>query len=765
MAREYPFQVVPKPGVLPDAVNVSAQTVGRALQSVLTEGLQTATMGLRATQEEKDRQNTIAQAAAKLAIANDQIRERIGLARVEQDTNQQQNEIQAANTLLAESEDKRRDLERKVELGLAATIASKPLQEVEALMSRGNQWILDPDALSFAEELYGKRLAQEDLGKALDAISVAVQKDPNVSFSKLIDDVAASRQFSSGQVAASYLSTLRGNADRYFTSKQLETIEQRLREGIDTLKLDVVHGFAFDAKENLLTGNKVLSRLVQFEQDYRRLRPAASQLEVLAQTAEVLDKSFDGNTMAMNLPQMTAAYQSVKALADANPGVYGPVLSGLGERIAKARNDQMQATYDAIKTRIDAATDNGSLSALQAALQSTAQEGGLTSDGYVRLTDQLLGAMERNRRKQTVSEVLSGANGQSALTAADDKHIDERMQASAAENGWSFAQMVGETARRANRLTSSQLDTLRGLAAMPIDPANPQTIEAVNNAVAGFEAIRAANPRLARELSQQDSAGRRLSVLADARHYFGLNPVNLASELAKATEQDFIQADRILGGEVSSEQATKAADFSAIVQDVYGGWFSWDVDRPFNEAATAYKAAFRYAYGVMKSEGKGDEETVIKNARAEATRLIQSGFYKVSLGSDDILGDTHLVHKSRFPYDPQSKMGEQFMRVARRELRLQQSKLFLANRNVIDDMDDITVDLDAASVEGGNLVVPFLNRQSGMTIRDRNGVPMSISVPVAEEELKKRLKDMDTQQNKLYSEGFARNAALGGAFR
>lgn len=773
MAREYPFQVVPKPNVLPEAVaQSSTELIGRSLQQALSMGMQAATLGLTAKKEDHDKNIVFAEAASKMMLVGEEIKQKYNLTKLEMDKNDEDILYRQAAEKLEQSENDRVDLEKKVKYGLAATIAGQPIEEVNKLMDpNGNgSSLMTPEVLQFAEEKYGERLAMEDLNSTLQTIDAEFLKDPTVTFDKIIEGVANNRKFDNGVVASYYLANLRENASQFYSSKQLEHSRKMVKDGLETTKLGFVNKVNLLARSGKFNFNALNDAVSGLENDIRRSNPAMGTAEFAAHLSEAVDTAFSEDMIRTNFADIQATIIALDKKAQEQPEIYSKanataqgLLSSLSQRVEKVRNENMQQNYDEFKARIDGARDVSSLESVSKAMVAVAEKNGFTSAGYTKLQDLLLTTREKAQRSQIVSEVLSGSNTQSALTSADDHEIDRQMNERAAANKWDFAKLIGETASRGGNLTKSQLDSLNGLANVKVDPARPETATAVMNAVAGFEAVRAANPRLAREISEKDGGGRRLSVFADNYYYFGINPANAAQELQSATETDFIEADSILSGKIDSKAAKKAADVEAIIASENNGWFSWDIDRPIAEATRGYRAAFRYSYAMIKSQGKITDPTQLTDAaRVQATSLLQRGFYRVSVGTDDVFPDTHFVSKNRFPFDPASNMGENFQQVLDKTFYSERWKVYLANRNSIGDIDDITVDLDNAEVtrvsemqNGRNVTVmgpysvPFVNRKTGMLLTDKDGNIVRFSVPTSEEGLKEALKNIRDERQQM----------------
>lgn len=720
MQREYPFQVIAKPALAPEAVPFSGtEMIGRAIQGLLTQGLQTAASGIQYQAQQRDKQNTIMEAAGKLAIANDHLREQIGLAKVQQDVNASQNELQAANTLLSESEDKRRELEKKVELGLAATLASKPLSEVEALISRGKDWILDPEALAFAEELYGKRLAQEDLGRALDTIGVEVQKNPNVSFSQVIDGVASQRQFASPQVAASYLSTLRGNADRYFTSKQLEATEQRLKEGVATLGLDTIHKWTFDLKEGKLDGFSMLADIQTFVGSYKKLKPAASDLEVLAATSDVLNSAFNKDYIQANLPQMQRAYASMKALGEVSPE-FAPVISALGDRITQTMGKLQAGNADILKAGIDGATDAADLGKQITGVELLAHSGEISPAKALELRNQ---AADQARKIQTRQDVLSKANGANVpMLSEHDKYIDEYMTNAKANvqqatgRPWTFAEEVAQTFRTFGVLSDRQAATLNQDASTAYDPKNPQALDVATQALQGVAAMAETNPTAFAQYLEKGKLSEKLAT--GYRLYRDLNvPIReIATTLVPMPDGYLSEAKAILEGKVPQgaptgdlkglqKNASKLLSIDDIVRETEENdrlWYNW-VDYNNSNAVDAFKSSFQYEYAKLRQQSM-DPAVIVPVARAAAEARILKNYSRVYLD-----GDSYLVNAGS-PLAEGSEAQKATNETVSRLWAIERSKIAARYWNTVDDPDKIHLDVGSVRRIDGQLVFRVLTK-------------------------------------------------------
>jgi hypothetical protein len=729
--RQEQYNVVPPVMLQPDTVTMSdSQVFGINLRNTINGLLQTAgTVGnIQLQQAEKNK--TILEATGKLMVADNEVRKRYNIAQVQAEERDVNDATRLAMAKIDQSERDHRELKQQNDIGIAAYINSKPTEDVARLIDRGNGIILSPDSMNKAEELFGSRLAQEDLNTVLQNINEQMLKDPSVRFDTIVEQVAGQRSFSSPFVQATYLNELRSNANRYYGAKQLELQEQNIKEGFATLGLSAITSITFDAKENKTTPESLSTALGNYVQGYKQLKPAASDLELVAGLSDVLDKAFTGDTVAFNVPQLEQAYMAVQPLAESQPGVFGNVLVSLGERLTKERTKTMSANYDAFDARLSAAGDSASVNATLAAIDAVAQQpGGLSADKFLKLTTKATEKLESVRLRTEVDQVRSGERNDVAINSIHDKDLDASIAEDAAKKGWIFDRKAREYGR-AGHVSSSFVDNLRSLGNTKVDPANPQTAIQVTNAVAGIEAIRQENPRLAREITDGDKAGRRLSVLADGYHYLGILPASMAQELSEATDLDFIEADNILDGTVTTDTAKKASNFNQIVDDVYNGWyFTKNVNRPIKDADSAYKAAFRYAYAAMNKIGT-DPDKVVRSAQKEATRLLEQNFSRVR-----ILNDVHVVSNKKFPHAPKSEMRSIFVEVLQEEVTSRKGVLWKANRDSM-DYDDIGLDFDNSVMKDGQYFVPFVNKKTGIAIRDTQGQATGVSAPYYHNELK-----------------------------
>lgn len=657
MAREVPYQVIQQPTVLPQAVPVSSgQLLGQNIKALLEAGLQAAASGLQEQSQKTQEANTFAEAETKLVLANDQLQNRLGIAKADQAQNTQNNIIQTANTLLAESEKQRAELEDKIKLGIAATIATKPLTDVEKLISRPDGFTLDPDAMAYAEELYGKRLAQEDLPKALNTITVEVQKNPNASFSAVIDGVAGGRQFSSPIVQANYLSTLRNNADRYFTSKQLEATEQRLKDGISTLGLDTIHKWNFDLKENKLDGPSIYADIKSYVDGYRKLKPGASDLEVLSSTSDLLNAGFNKDFVQANLPQLEQVYGSIHQLADVSPE-FAPVIGALGDRISKVKSEQQAANAEIAKAGIDGAQDGADLGKQVSAFETAAQKGSIAPASVLELRNQ---AVEQAKKIQLNQDVLNKANGANiSLTPDHDQYIDQyisRLSAgvqSATGQPFSMADEAAVTFQRFGVLTSRQVGNINNGANTPYDPKNPASLDVANQSFQALAAMDRANPTgfanylNGSKLSEKVKTGYRLY------KDLGVSIRELSSNLAPIKDGYLSEARAVLNGDIRdvatgnrsklASQSNGLANIDEIVRDAgYSG--QQFLDRSVNyvdaSADDAFRSAFEYEYAKGKEQGL-DPVNLTATARTAASSLVQRNYVRADFG-----GDRYLVSAS-----------------------------------------------------------------------------------------------------------------------
>lgn len=674
MSRQYPFQVVeatPKATNL--TVNTSGQQIARGISQLLQAAAGAANTLYGVAEQRNNEQARYLAAQAKLAVAADEAKHRLGVAEAQTETLR----IDQATSNYKQLVDMERD-------DIYAIVNNNSVEDLSKMMKHNNAGIVDPENIIRFQRAVGVKVAMEDSTQAV----VTLKESPDVPLSDVVAELIKARSFPNDQARAAYVETLTNDMMRYKTSMVLQQQEEMRKLATENLQASFLRQTAFDVGEGKLSPESFMTNVLKYQSEYKALNKYASEMDVTSATIRMLDAATSP-TLAVGEPGTLLKLVEPFVELYKNDPMYGVFVANIQERLSLRIGQMQSSNYSSYKAQLPLIEDKASMDSYVLAVEAAAMQGQINTTQQNELRDEVLKHAEKLQLNIDVKNRFNrNENSVNPITPKHDKAINEEAKLLQSTNGWTFAQTIVETLGSQSRISKDQIDELNALASERVDENNPQTAIALQTGIETFMAIKDKDPSFLRGLIEGGSLSAKAQLIGEAAYYMDRNATPLFRDIQKVTDKDIHEASLILQGRTSDGNYTmktsnpkalakkigSVSDVDALIKEEYSGfWTANDLDQRHTSANQAFKAGFKIAYAKLRAENPDTPaEMLIPQANEQGLRVVNQQYEKVSMNTatwpnfDAWLvarKDTYLVKKSLVPFDMNMKNPETVARM------------------------------------------------------------------------------------------------------
>ena len=757
--RQQPFQYVPQSGVTSanyDGADGYASTIAKQLQGLLSQSVETRVSMLGSAQDRLQERNRELAAETKLLDAAGQANYNKDVLLLNNELDKERAAIALANEQAQTYRQEMTQILALKERGVTSFIENASSDQLRNVINSGQAGVLDPLGLLKLEEQIGKRLATEDAGKALIALSTPSENGP-ATVESIVGSFLQEKPLNSDIAKGAYVSTLTGDIRRYRDGEMLKYIETTRQNAVENLGVRLTRDIAFDARDGSLSVPKVGERLFKFQADFRLLNPMASEGDVYRATSAAMVQAAKSLSVTdAPLTTLQSVYNQVASIQASDP-LYQPLIEAAKSDIQQVIDGKRKALKDGAINSVKVMTDQTQIVSARQSLPDFNKQGLSTLD-IAEISD-AINKQELELATQTrAAKAVSGKLVNLPNTPAQEEALQREISAHMATNpiplgngqarNWTLPEEFDFTVRRIGRLTTDQINRLNGMMSLPTD--SPEGALQLQEGLRALEAAYKANPRsiteLTNKMEERPVLAMMLSQFLPGRNY---SPSALSQTLARLPNQYLTEAKSTASKKLSEEtvggdivkQAFESADGIMGLR-----WTAFQADVDSKKVREAFSASYVYNYARLRNNGS--DETI---AHEQAVKTAKQDITSTARTAD--LGGLKYIVAGDFPLQYGLDTGKRLDPNEFGQVMEAVNSLWVERRNAVlkrgldsgviedawfsSDSDKVTLNIDDWQIRGNKLQIPIRVNKQDQSVDGVFKYDNFLEVPMDPVELKK----------------------------